>query len=185
MNLLGTTKLNLNEELFLRPLKESDYEDIYKNYASKDYKDVTKYLCWNPHKDINETKELVEKWIKEYSPSTFRWAIAAKSNSEVFGMIDCVKVDLENESCELGYVLAPSKQNKGIMSKAVDVISTYLFIKIRVKKIIIKFLKENEASSKVALKNGFKIVKEEEPKEKLKKKGKIIVVSEKLNPYFK
>lgn len=47
---------------------------MYDNWASDD--NVTKWLTWNSHLDINETKSTINEWIFNYKRSDFyHWAI--------------------------------------------------------------------------------------------------------------
>ena len=79
------------KRLLLRPLKQSDAIDIFENWASDE--DFPKYMTQSAHKNIEETKKIVDMWIKEYEdPKTIRFMIVLKSTNEVIGQIDVVKI---------------------------------------------------------------------------------------------
>ena len=58
-------KLTLEtNRLTLRPFKIEDAEDIFKMWANDD--EVTKYLTWNSHKSVDDTKYILNLWIEQY-----------------------------------------------------------------------------------------------------------------------
>lgn len=46
------------KRLFLRKLRKDDAESIFRNWASDS--EVAKYVTWSAHKDINETKAILD-----------------------------------------------------------------------------------------------------------------------------
>ena len=80
---------------------------------------VTKYLTWNPHSNIEETKNIITRWISDANNSTeLTFAIEYNENNEVIGSINCFKVDLTFKQAEIGYCLAYDYFNHGIMTEA-------------------------------------------------------------------
>ena len=98
----GTKKLDTNR-LILRRFKIEDANDMYNNWASNP--NVSKYVTWSPHKDVNDTKKLLEEWIKNYDEiDTYKWVVEIKDTKEIMGSIDVVsKKFLEFGVCEIGY----------------------------------------------------------------------------------
>lgn len=60
MKYLGTKQLETNRLIFRR-FTMDDVQNMYKNWASN--YEVAKYLIWQPHKNAEETKEILENWI--------------------------------------------------------------------------------------------------------------------------
>ena len=52
------------ERLVLRPFEFNDAEVMYNSWASDE--EVAKYLTWNAHKSIEDTKFIIDLWIKQY-----------------------------------------------------------------------------------------------------------------------
>lgn len=48
-----------SERLTLRKLKETDAEEVFKNWTSDD--EVSKYVRWSTHKNVEETRE----WLRQ------------------------------------------------------------------------------------------------------------------------
>ena len=83
------------KRLFLRKLRSDDAESIFRNWASDS--EVAKYVTWNVHKDINETKAILDMWLAEYdNDNCYRYGIENKADGELIGMIDVVGYYHEN-----------------------------------------------------------------------------------------
>lgn len=144
-----------DDNYIIRNFIDCDLDDVYQ-YAS-DSK-VSFYLTWPKHKNIEETKIILEKFKKE----EHNFAIVLKSENKVIGSIslfddrESSKDFLNKKSTEVGYLLNSNYQNRGIM---VDVLSL-LIEKIGETKIydviMATVVKENIRSIKVLEKCGFK-----------------------------
>lgn len=74
------------ERLLLRPLTPEDASMMYANWANDP--DVTRWLRWEPHKNVDETRELLAAWALLYpNGDYYQWAIVEKSTRQVFGSI--------------------------------------------------------------------------------------------------
>ena len=75
----GTVRME-TKRLVLRPYVIEDADAMFRNWANDPQ--VTKYLSWEPHKDVEETKQILEGWIKSYESKDFyttsrAWAITS------------------------------------------------------------------------------------------------------------
>ena len=56
--------------LTLRKLELTDAEMMFSNWASDD--DVTRFLRWDAHKTIDDSKNMIQMWVNNYqSDSTY------------------------------------------------------------------------------------------------------------------
>ena len=86
MKNIGTKNLE-TERLILRKFVPSDYIKAYENYCTDE--NVTRYMTWYPHKDLNETKELVNGWFSKYNDNKFyNWVITLKDVDEAINHIN-------------------------------------------------------------------------------------------------
>lgn len=150
MNLIGTKVITL-DRIYLRQFNMNDVDDLFE-YASN--KDITEHLTWNPHKNKEETRLLLQNLFTKYDDNTFRWAIVFKENNKLIGSIDVVRLDKINETAEIGYVLNVAYHNQGIMSEAFKGVINYLFNEVNLKEISACFELGNEASKRVMEKCG-------------------------------
>lgn len=142
------------ERLILRKLTKNDAEAMYFGWCNDP--EVTKYVTWEVHKDISETKALLDLWMKEYEdPKTVRFGIVLKSENKLIGAIDVVEI--VDGVPEIGYTLSRAYWRQGYMSEACKKVVDYLF-SIGYKKITIRAEFENVASNRVIIKCGFKFV---------------------------
>lgn len=146
-----------SERLLLRKVNEDDAESIFNNWANDS--EVTKYITWLPHKDIEETKRILNRWIEEYNnEKTHRFGIVFKETNELIGMIDVV--NYIDDCPEIGYALSRKYWNKGIMTEACNLMTNYLF-NLNFPIIHIKAIKENIGSVRVIEKCGYRYTHEE------------------------
>ena len=138
------------DRLILRPFELDDAESMFNNWASDD--EVTKYLTWNTHKSIEETKEILAFWVNQYEKEErINFAIVYKENNELIGGIDVVGY-LEGVPV-IGYNLSRKYWNKGIMTEACKKVIELLF-SLNHEKIIIEAMVENIGSNRVIQKCG-------------------------------
>lgn len=138
------------DRLILRPFELDDAESMFNNWASDE--EVTKYLTWNTHKSIEETKEILAFWVNQYEKEErINFAIVYKENNELIGGIDVVGY-LEGVPV-IGYNLSRKYWNKGIMTEACKKVIELLF-SLNHEKIIIEAMVENIGSNRVIQKCG-------------------------------
>ena len=81
----GTQEIE-TERLVLRRLTPEDAGMMYQNWANDPQ--VTKYLRWEPHKNADETRELLTAWALLYpNGDYYQWGIVEKATGQVFGSI--------------------------------------------------------------------------------------------------
>ena len=151
-------KYNLEtNRLLLRKFTLDDAQEMFNNWANDE--EVTKFMTWNPHCNIEQTKTILNIWIKEYDNyQTLRYGIVLKETNELIGSIDIV--DFVDNNPEIGYCLSKKYWNKGLMSEACTALINKLF-QIGYKKIVIEADENNIGSNRVIEKCGFKFTHKE------------------------
>ena len=145
------------ERLILRKIKKEDTEAVFTNWASDP--EVTKYLTWPTHKSIEDTRRVMDRWLKENEePKTIRYGITLKDSGELIGMIDVVGYIDNNPA--IGYCLSRKYWNKGYMTEACSAFMEYLFA-IGYQTILIEADENNTGSNKVIQKCGFEFTHKE------------------------
>lgn len=155
------------ERLVLRRLMPEDAPAMYKNWASDPA--VTRWLRWEPHKDVFETCALLAAWAELYqNPDYYQWAITEKGRDEVIGSISLMRaqapdfhpdewtgVDLSDGIWEPGYCLGRAWWGKGIMTEALRAVVDYWFTRTDGSWLTCCHAKGNPASGAVMRKAGF------------------------------
>jgi len=147
------TKIIETDRLILRPFVMDDAQNAYKNWMSEDK--VTKYLRWQTHKDISETKKVLEEWTEAYNrQDTYLGAIVLKEIDEPVGSISVVDKDEYLNILHVGYCIGSKWWNKGITSESYTAVIDYLFREVRANRIESQHDPDNPYSGRVMRKCG-------------------------------
>ncbi len=147
---MGVVKIPVIEsiDILLRPFTLNDAEAMYNNWASDS--EVAKYLSWDAHKNIDETKFVIANWIDQYNSTSFyHWCIEYVPSKEAIGSIGVVHINHNENSAEIGYCLSRSYWNKGIMTKALRLLVDYFFSETDFDKLVSYHDNDNFISGKV------------------------------------
>lgn len=148
----GTKELE-TQRLILRPFKENDSKDMFENWAND--LNVTKFLTWEPHKSVEETKQLLASWVKSYSNlDYYQWGIVLKEENKLVGSISAVKIDNELSSVEIGFCIGKKWWRKGITTEALKRVIEFFFDEVGAKNVEARHYIENVNSGKVMKKAG-------------------------------
>ena len=149
------TKTIETKRLILRKLEISDLEQVYNNWCS-DPK-VSKYVTWDMHKNIEQTKEYINFKLDLYKKDyRFDWVVVIKETNEVIGEIDAVKQSLNYNLVELGYCYGSKYWNNGYATEALSAVIKYLKEVALVEKVTACHISTNPASGRVMQKAGMK-----------------------------
>lgn len=159
----GTKKLE-TQRLILRGFKENDSMDMFLNWAND--AEVTKFLTWEPHQSVEETKQLLVNWIKSYSNlDYYQWGIVLKDENRLIGSISAVKIDEDLNTVEIGYCIGKKWWGKGITTEALKRVIEFFFDEVEADNIEARHYIENVNSGKVMKKAGMTYEKTvEEPR---------------------
>ncbi len=140
------------ERLVLRKLLVSDASDMFE-YACREQ--TCRYLFWSPHKNIAHTKEYLKFINGRYRAGDFYdWAITLRENGKMIGTCGFTNINTTHRVGEIGYVISPDYHRQGIAAEAAAAVIKFGFEELDLSRIEVRFIKENEASLKVAKKLG-------------------------------
>ena len=144
----GTVEL-YTDRVFLRKFKFDDASAMYKNWQSDP--EVTKYLTWQAHQNINETKAVLDSWISQYAkPDFYQWAIALEGSCEPIGSISVVDCDEKTNTLEIGYCIGQEWWHQGYTKRALKLVIKFLFEEVKAERLIVKHDVNNPNSGLVA-----------------------------------
>ncbi len=140
------------DRLVLRKLKISDYADMYE-YSRLD--SVTQYLLWNSHPEARYTRDYLSYIQSQYKAGEFYdWAVIHRETGKMIGTCGFAKLDFENNSAEIGYVLNPEFWHRGYATEAVKKIIDFGFHTLNLHRIEARYIVGNEVSRHVMEKCG-------------------------------
>ncbi len=143
------------EHLILRYILPSDADDMYE-YAS--LPEVCEYLLWSPHLNVDATRGYIEFLQTRYKKGLYGdWAVVLKENGKMIGTCGYANINTKDNNCEIGYVLSPKYQGRGLMCEAVEAVLGLSFENFGFDYAKLRIISENERSVHLAEKLGFEL----------------------------
>jgi ribosomal-protein-alanine N-acetyltransferase len=167
------------ERLLLRRVDKNDVNEIFELRSNVE---TMKYIPRPIVKSIEEALEHIGNIDEKIEANEgINWAITLKEDSTLIGIIGHYRIKPEHFRAEIGYMLLPEYNGKGIISEAVNEVVNYGFNTLNLHSIEAIISPENLASEKVLQKSGF--VKEAHFKENEYFEGRFIdtVIYSKVN----
>lgn len=149
------------ERLVLRRVTKDDVNEVF---ALRSNPETMKYIPRPLVKTIDEALEhiaMIDAKI-DYNEG-INWAITLKDDPKLIGIIGHYRIKPEHFRAEVGYMLLPEFNGKGIISEAVKEVVKYGFNEMKLHSIEANIDPENFGSANVLQKCGF--VKEAHLKE--------------------
>ena len=143
-----------SNRILLRKLSLEDVNDIFEFTSLED---TSQGLSWDPHQDINRTREFLQSILDKYKnnlPS--QWAIELIDRKKVIGIGGFISYFEEHHKGEIAYVLSPHCQGKGYMTEALKMVFQFGFNEMKLNRIEAKCETDNFASEKVMQKLGMR-----------------------------
>lgn len=135
------------ERLILRKVTLEDVEDMHA-YGSNEA--VSKYVSWDTHETISDTKDFVELVLNKYeNKQVSPWGIEYKENGKFIGTIDFVYWQPKHKTAEIGYVISEDYWGKGLTTEAAREIIRFGFEKMDLVRIQARCFVENIGSARV------------------------------------
>jgi ribosomal-protein-alanine N-acetyltransferase len=148
----NNTKAIQTDRLILRKFNMEDANDMYNNWGSDP--ECCKYLAWNVHKNVEETKAILKSWIEGYNNGSYNWVVEIKNTHEIIGSI-CVITALEKHStCELAYCYGSKYWGNGYATEALRTVIEYLLKECNFYLVEARHISGNPASGRVMEKAG-------------------------------
>ena len=141
------------ERLILRRMNITDQNEIF---FLRSNENVLEFIDIPKAETVDDAIKFIEK-INNYieANESIMWAITLKENNTLVGTICFWNIDAENKKAEIGYMLHPQFQGKGIMQEAVQKVIEYGFESLQLNSIVAGFQKNNLRSLKLLERNGF------------------------------
>lgn len=144
--------------LILRKLTLDDIPDYYCRLGSSAA--VTKYMLWQPHKDISESEASIQKALCRYAErKCYRFGIALKEDNRIIGVIELLRFNEETNTCSFAYMLAETYWGKGYGTEALTEVFRFAFEEMEIEAITADHMAENPASGAVMQKCGMTYVR--------------------------
>jgi len=118
--------------------------------------EVNRYIYRKEKVGIKEAQDFLERISKGVANRDFYyWGITRKESPKMIGSTCLWNISEDKTTAELGYDLHPDWQGQGIMSEAVKAVFNFGFQEMGLSSIEAFTHKENQASKKLLVRNGF------------------------------
>lgn len=145
---------NLESERLL--LRQVSVNDAAEAFALRSNPETMKYI---PRPLVTTVEEALEhiKMINDKieSGEGINWAITEKGNPKLLGIIGHYRIKWEHFRSEIGYMLLPEAQGKGIITEAIQLLIDYGFNEMKMHSLEAIIDPDNLASARVLEKNNF------------------------------
>ncbi|HVM90165.1 MAG TPA: GNAT family protein [Puia sp.] len=139
--------------LVLRRVRKSDVADLFRLRSDKRVmqyigRPITLHLD-----DVIQLIDVIDDLLAKNNGIT--WAISLKEKDQLLGTIGLWRIVREHYRAEIGYLLDPLLQGKGIMQEAMEAVLDYGFKNIMLHSVEAHVNPGNEASIKLLERNHF------------------------------
>lgn len=156
------TRIIKTERLILRKFTLADAEEVYHNWTSDEK--VTPYVSWSTHKNVEETREVIQNWINKYENGSYNWVVELEQTGELIGSISVIHISRKHNNCEIGYCYGSKYWNQGYATEALKAVVDYMLNECGMHVVEARYHSLNPASGRVMEKAG--MVKEAVLKER-------------------
>ena len=141
------------ERLTLREIKNTDASELFHLRSDKN---VMQFIDRPLAETIDDALKLIKIIADGHTnKESITWAITLKDNPGLIGTIGFWRIEKEHYRAEIGYLLNPLQQGKGIMQEAVTAVLPYGFETMKLHSVEANVNPFNTASIKLLEKNGF------------------------------
>lgn len=138
--------------LTLRRMSIRDAHDLY-DYSQDP--EVARYVLWTAHRSVWETKAYIRYVLQQYrlgEPSS--WCIVDRETRRAIGTIGFMSYSADNATVEVGYSLARSHWNRGLMTEALNAVLRECFRTLKLHRVEAQHFSANPSSGRVMEKCG-------------------------------
>ena len=141
------------ERLLLRRFVMSDANEMFREWAN--YENVTKYLTWDKHESISETKTFLMNRVSDYERlDKYCWAVELKAEGILIGSISADIINENAKTADVGYCLGERFWNLGYASEALRAVIDYMIYDVNINRVEAYHSVNNPASGRVMQKAG-------------------------------
>lgn len=141
-------------EVVLGKIEEQHLDDLFEIYSNDR---VFEYCGIIPKHNKTTVKSMIGHYERDYGKrSRIKWGIfAAEDETRLLGIIEACEFNQKVNMVTIGYFLAEAQWGKGLASRAVALLTEFLFMEVQVNRIQAEVMLDNESSKQVLRKNGY------------------------------
>ena len=141
------------ERLLLRRLDRNDVLEILELRGNPE---TMKYIPRPLTKTTDDALEHIDTIeSKIINNEGINWAITLKDNPKLIGLIGLYRIKPEHHRAEIGYMILPEFNGRGIVTESIKLVLDYAFYDLKLHSVEAIIDPANLGSEKVLLKTGF------------------------------
>lgn len=141
---------DISIEMFQQHHKEEFYSFIDENRSH-----LRQWLLWvDKRKSPDDMKPVIEAFIEKYAENN-GFDAGIRYKGKLVGMIGLHAIDWKNRTTSIGYLLGEKIQGKGIITKTVSALISYIFTELELNRIEIQCAASNYKSIAIPERLGF------------------------------
>jgi [ribosomal protein S5]-alanine N-acetyltransferase len=145
---------NLSTDRLL--LRQIDPQDADAIFALRTNEEVMRYIHRPRPASLVDVLELIQQIHNNFTSNQgISWGICAREGEAYIGTIGLWRIDKPNHRAEIGYLLNPLSQGKGLMHEAIRAVTQYGFRELNLHSIEANVHPLNTASRRLLEKSGF------------------------------
>ena len=138
--------------------------------------EVARHVLWDAYESVSECRSYIRSMQRRYrmgDPAS--WGIVLKATGRVVGTIGYMWHQEDHSSVEVGYSLARTLWNRGLMTEALRAVIAYSFDELHLNRVEAQHELTNPASGEVMKKCG--MLREGTLRQRLRNKGRYVDVA--------
>lgn len=137
------------KNLILRKFFLEDAEYAYQNWAG--VKEIAEISDFAAHKNIEETKKIIQAGLGDEGEDIFTWAIVMKEANIPVGFVRIYEAVPKDKICKLTWTVEKKLRHKGISNEAIRKVMEYMFEKKGFELIVVEYFSPLDELSKPVL----------------------------------
>ncbi len=146
-----------NEKIIIRSIEKRDAEKYF-NLINENRDRISKYFpkTVSSNKDLSSTIQFTDLRISLSEKNEFfTYLIEERVTEKIIGSVFLKDIDWHIGKGEMGFFIDRNYEGKGIITKAVGLVTDHLFANKNLNKIFLRISRDNYGSLRVAEKNRF------------------------------
>lgn len=137
-------------------MRQADPIDVHEVFFLRSDAQIMRHIRKDPEQSLEDSLKWINMVVQAAENNIFiSWNITVRGTNKTIGIIALWRIVKEHYRAELGYVLHPDFQNKGIMNEALQVVLEYGFNTLKLHSIEARINPANSASIKLLERNNF------------------------------
>jgi ribosomal-protein-serine acetyltransferase len=151
----GMLNLKVDHEINLQLIQHQDSSELFQ-LVENNRIHLREWLPWvDSITSSHQYFPIISTWLKQYADHN-GFNAGIRLNGKLVGVISLNSIDWYNQQTALGYYLGAGYEGKGIMTRTVQAVLTYIFLHLRLHRVEVRCGVHNNKSRAIPERLGFR-----------------------------